>query len=623
MDESCNDEIEELLKTTMEEVFECEPRPFQKEAISKLIKMSLGILNPQPIFLCQPTGGGKSFVRDVFAASVGGITINIAPLLSLSADQNNKLKSKCKCKNVHSLHLDEYNDAVQISEIKNLLLKHPQNSPVSLILFTSPQRLVEYPEYLDTIDTLIGRGTLKLVSIDEVHLFTQFGLWFRLEFIKLKHEFFSKVMNKVPILFMTASANESVIFHLELLTGIQLKNENYIWPNAEGMMCRKQSILFNPTPQFNRALTSNTSSLGSNKFIVYANSREKIINKYKSFREWLDKNNPDLDLISIVGTNRREVKFHRTTLFLGDGTSCNSNNNDTHKDDNIYHPQGCFTTRSLGSAGWDSKAIRFVFSVDLPTDILSVLQEKGRCGRYKDADGQNNKYIVLGTLHDIEYMLRRILSFQGNNNNKVDPDAYHMFDKLLTLKEYKSLQLNNYHSVLDFFILPTKCQHIVLEELLCNPTEKKNNYLPEPCRSFCQYCINKGIHPSFKPIHISGGKQILSNLFIADQALVQPGITSELVDGIINYPNAQMLLFGSKSKKKPPRCDISRFIMLLITARLVGYKLITIITDEKNINGDRIEKEKLIGFLATDNHSIPLIFNDTNWSRLPQKGIGK
>ena len=84
-----------------------------------------------------------------------------------------------------------------------------------------------------------------------------------------------------------------------------------------------------------------------------------------------------------------------------------------------------------------------------------------------------------------------------------------------------------------------------------------------------------------------------------------------------------MLLFGSKSKKKPPRCDISRFIMLLITARLVGYKLITIITDEKNINGDRIEKEKLIAFLATDNFSIPLIFNDTNWSRLPPKGISK
>ena len=72
-----------------------------------LIKKSLRILKTEPIFLSQPTGRGKSFVRDTFAASVGGITINIAPLLSLNADQKNKLKSKSKCSNVHTLHLDE------------------------------------------------------------------------------------------------------------------------------------------------------------------------------------------------------------------------------------------------------------------------------------------------------------------------------------------------------------------------------------------------------------------------------------------------------------------------------------------------------------------------------------
>ena len=115
-------------------------------------------------------------------------------------------------------------------------------------------------------------------------------------------------------------------------------------------------MLFTPTSQFNRAFTSIISSLASNKFIVYGNSRDKILNKYKRFREWLDTNNPDLDLISIVGTNRREVKFHRTTLFLADGKSCNNNNN-MNKDDKIYYPQSFFTTRSLGSARWDSEAI--------------------------------------------------------------------------------------------------------------------------------------------------------------------------------------------------------------------------------------------------------------------------
>ena len=145
-------------------------KAFPKEAILKLIEILLGILNPQPTFLSQPTGGGKSFTRDVFAASVGGITINIAPLLSLSADQNNKLKSKCKCKNVHSLHLDEYNDAKQVAEIIQLLLKHPLNLPVLLILFTRPKRLVAFSEYLETVQKLINQDTLKLITVNEVQL---------------------------------------------------------------------------------------------------------------------------------------------------------------------------------------------------------------------------------------------------------------------------------------------------------------------------------------------------------------------------------------------------------------------------------------------------------------------
>ena len=73
--------------------------------------MSLKIVNPQTLFLCEPTGGCKSFVRNFFAASVESISINIALVLSPSADLRNKLKSKSKCKNIHSLHLDKYQDA--------------------------------------------------------------------------------------------------------------------------------------------------------------------------------------------------------------------------------------------------------------------------------------------------------------------------------------------------------------------------------------------------------------------------------------------------------------------------------------------------------------------------------
>ena len=69
-------------------------------------------------------------------------------------------------------------------------------------------------------------------------------------------------------------------------------------------------------------------------------------------------------------------------------------------------------------------------------------------------------------------------------------------------------------------------------------------------QKFCQYCINKGVYPQFPRIVAAGAKKILSELFFEEQALFQPGITSEMVDGLRNYPDVQSILFGSKSKKK-------------------------------------------------------------------------
>jgi hypothetical protein len=48
---------------------------------------SQGGLEPSSAFLCHPTGGGKSLVRDTFAVAQNGVTWCILPLVSLAADQ--------------------------------------------------------------------------------------------------------------------------------------------------------------------------------------------------------------------------------------------------------------------------------------------------------------------------------------------------------------------------------------------------------------------------------------------------------------------------------------------------------------------------------------------------------
>ena len=57
----------------------------------------------------------------------------------------------------------------------------------------------------------------------------------------------------------------------------------------------------------------------------------------------------------------------------------------------LFKPIGCIATRTLGAAGWDGPNIFLVMSCDLPTDLCSAAQEKGRAGRRPAAGSSPTK----------------------------------------------------------------------------------------------------------------------------------------------------------------------------------------------------------------------------------------
>ena len=89
---------------------------------------------------------------------------------------------------------------------------------------------------------LINRRVLKLVCVDEIHLFVMFGLTFRKEFTLLKASFFRHLIDnsntvdntngcyclKVPLLLMTATFNRELISLLEQMIGIKIPPYNYL-----------------------------------------------------------------------------------------------------------------------------------------------------------------------------------------------------------------------------------------------------------------------------------------------------------------------------------------------------------------------------------------------------------
>jgi superfamily II DNA helicase RecQ len=126
------------------------------------------------------------------------------------------------------------------------------------------------------IKKLVDSNFLKLVCIDEVHQFVDFGLTFRKSFAALKEKLFKLLVNlnyskdsntslytvlKIPILFMTATMNHSILGLLQQIVGIQLFLYNIYWGDASYFNKRNNTICSSNTPQYLRNVKKSIAAL--------------------------------------------------------------------------------------------------------------------------------------------------------------------------------------------------------------------------------------------------------------------------------------------------------------------------------------------------------------------------
>jgi superfamily II DNA helicase RecQ len=84
---------------------------------------------------------------------------------------------------VHGYHLDEVKTAASRNRIVQELLDLESNTTKSIFLFASPQAITnDTNPWRSMLLTLHRKGILRLVVIDELHLYLQFGLSLRSEF---------------------------------------------------------------------------------------------------------------------------------------------------------------------------------------------------------------------------------------------------------------------------------------------------------------------------------------------------------------------------------------------------------------------------------------------------------
>jgi superfamily II DNA helicase RecQ len=125
-----------------------------------------------------------------------------------------------------AFHLDHYRHRAQQRAIAERIAKITGDSNSTVYITSSPQALVNNKVYYGLYCELIQKDSLKLLTVDELQLFVQFGQWFCNEFFALKEKVFAPLSlsgskrTRIPILFMTATATTIILEQTALLTGL-------------------------------------------------------------------------------------------------------------------------------------------------------------------------------------------------------------------------------------------------------------------------------------------------------------------------------------------------------------------------------------------------------------------
>ena len=168
-------------------------RPIQRETIRS-------VLEGYNTLALMPTGSGKSLCYWIAGLALGGVTLVISPLTALMDEQAQKLAAHgCQVFTLHS----GIPSQKQYQELINLY--NERETPD--FIFLSPERLAT-DGFLEFVLQSI-RDRIKLVTVDEAHCISQWGLDFRPFYKEIPYSL-RNIFGKDPlptVLCLTATLN--------------------------------------------------------------------------------------------------------------------------------------------------------------------------------------------------------------------------------------------------------------------------------------------------------------------------------------------------------------------------------------------------------------------------------
>nr|XP_012309124.1 ATP-dependent DNA helicase Q5 [Aotus nancymaae] len=187
---------ERRVRSTLKKVFGFDSfkTPLQESATMAVVKGN------KDVFVCMPTGAGKSLCYQLPALLAKGITIVVSPLIALIQDQVDHLLAL-------KVRVSSLNSKLSAQERKELLADLEQEKPQTKILYITPE-MAASSSFQPTLNSLVSRYLLSYLVVDEAHCVSQWGHDFRPDYLRLGA--LRSRLGHAPCVALTATATPQV-----------------------------------------------------------------------------------------------------------------------------------------------------------------------------------------------------------------------------------------------------------------------------------------------------------------------------------------------------------------------------------------------------------------------------
>ncbi|XP_004630161.1 ATP-dependent DNA helicase Q5 [Octodon degus] len=376
--------------------------PLQERATMAVVK------GDKDVFVCMPTGAGKSLCYQLPALLAKGITIVVSPLLALIQDQVDHLLAL-------KIQVSSLSSKLSVQERKELLSDLEREKPQTRLLYITPE-MAASTSFQPILNSLVSRHLLSYLVVDEAHCVSQWGHDFRPDYLRLGA--LRSRLAHAPCVALTATATPQV--QEDVFAALHLK----------------QPVATFKTPCFRANL------------FYDVQFKELISDPYGNLRDFClkalgQKTNKELFGCGIVYCRTRESCEQLAIELSSRGVNAKAYHaglkaSDRTQVQNEWMEEKVpviVATISFGM-GVDKANVRFVAHWNIAKSMAGYYQESGRAGR----DGKPSwcrLYYSRNDRDQVSFLIRKeIAKLQEKRGNKSSDKATLLaFDALVTFCE--------------------------------------------------------------------------------------------------------------------------------------------------------------------------------------------